>query len=183
MFGYLYIQIKIKLSEKIKANNKKGFNRISWELYSESSNTITEKNLNKDEKGHMVNPSNYNAKLFKKINGNYIPISEIVSFNVIPLREKSINSSSPKIVTKYWEDIHDLRTRANDLYNNINEMKNKTDMLLKSYERSNVLNEELNLSILNLRTKILQLEQKLNGSKKRSEIGEQDEYPNFWNYF
>ena len=174
---------KNKIIRKIKANNKKGFNRISWDLYSESSNTITEKNLNKDEKGYMVNPSNYNAKLFKKINGNYIPISEIVSFNVIPLREKSKNSSSPKIVTKYWEDIHDLRTRANDLYNNINEMKNKTDMLLKSYERSNVLNEELNLSILNLRTRILQLEQKLNGSKKRSEIGEQDEYPNFWSYF
>ena len=54
--------------------------------------------------------------------------------------------------------------------------------MLKAYERATSLNKNLHISLLNNRTKILDLQEKLGGSKVRKEIGEENEYPSMWSY-
>ena len=65
---------------------------------------------------------------------------------------------------------------------NLKTSKEMITMMLESYKRANSLNKSLHLELLELRTKILDLEQNINGSEARSSIGEQNDFPTIWNY-
>ena len=173
---------KNKIVKKVKAKNNAGFNRVTWDLSSEATNTITTKNINKDITGPMVNPDNYTAQLFKQIEGEFIAISDRIDVKIKPLHKNNSSNSSYNSVVKFWNDVYELRTNTNELSSNIKDTKNKINLMIKSYERGELLNNQLHKKLLDLRMQCLNLEQKINGSKVRSEIGERNEYPTIWTY-
>ena len=79
---WLFIYSEKNIIKKVKAKNSKGFNRVSWNLLSESKSAISSKNLIKENQGYMVNPGEYSAQLYKQFEGEFISISEKIPFNV-----------------------------------------------------------------------------------------------------
>ena len=179
---WIFIYSSNNIIRKVKADNKKGFNRINWDLSSESKSIISSKNFNKDESGYMVNPGEYSAQLFKQVAGEFISISEKITFNVKQLTKSSIKGSSVSIISEFRDELHNLRDQANNLSNNIKDLKTNINMMLKAYERGTSLDENLHSSLLNNRNKILDLQKDLGGSQVRKEIGEENEYPSMWSY-
>ena len=179
---WIFIYSNNNIIRKVKADNKKGFNRINWDLSSESKSIISSKNFNKDESGYMVNPGEYSAQLFKQVAGEFISISEKISFNVKQLTKSSIKGSSVSIISEFRDELHNLRDQANNLSNNLKDLKTNINMMLKAYERGTSLDENLHSSLLNNRNKILDLQKDLGGSQVRKEIGEENEYPSMWSY-
>ncbi len=179
---WIFIYSNNNIIRKVKADNKKGFNRINWDLSSESTSIISSKNFNKDESGYMVNPGEYSAQLFKQVAGEFISISEKIDFNVKQLTKSSIKGSSVSIISEFRDELHNLRDQANNLSNNIKDLKTNINMMLKAYERGTSLDENLHSSLLNNRNKILDLQKDLGGSQVRKEIGEENEYPSMWSY-
>ena len=179
---WIFIYSSNNIIRKVKADNKKGFNRINWDLSSESKSIISSKNFNKDESGYMVNPGEYSAQLFKQVAGEFISISEKIAFNVKQLTKSSIKGSSVSITSEFRDELHNLRDQANNLSNNIKDLKTNINMMLKAYERGTSLDENLHSSLLNNRNKILDLQKDLGGSQVRKEIGEENEYPSMWSY-
>ena len=179
---WLFIYSDEKIVKKIKAKNNKGFNRMNWNLYSESKGTITPKNKNRDASGILLSPGKYSAQLFKQIEGEYSSISSQVSFNVKRLSNGALNGASDLEKIGYSTKIYTLRNKGNELSNNIKELKTNIQLLLKSYERAETTDSDLLSMILSLRAKTLDLEIKLGGSKVRKEIGEEYEYPTMWTY-
>ena len=179
---WIFIYSNNNIIRKVKADNKKGFNRINWDLSSESKSIISSKNFNKDESGYMVNPGEYSAQLFKQVAGEFISISEKITFNVKQLTKSSIKGSSVSIISEFRDELHNLRDQANNLSNNIKDLKTNINMMLKAYERGTSLDENLHSSLLNNRNKILDLQKDLGGSQVRKEIGEENEYPSMWSY-
>jgi len=171
-----------KIIKKIKAKNNKGFNRVSWDLSTTSTKTISNKNLDKNESGHIINPGIYFAQLYKQIDGQFTEISEKISFKVKSLRKGSLDGSPSELVVKFWEDVSNLRNKTNDISSEIKDSKSKINQILKAYERAQNIDQNLHLDILKLRIKILDIEQKINGSKAKSEVGEQNDYPTIWSY-
>ena len=171
-----------QLIRKIKGKNKKGYNRTSWDLTSESNYTISSKNVKKDASGTMVNTGKYSAQLFKQIEGNYTVLTEKVEFKVNPLYNGALEASSSDVTVQFWENVNLLRSKTSDLSNNIKDLKNKINMLLVSYERAKNIDDSLNYKLLDLREKTLSLEKEISGSKVRSSIGEKNEYPTIWSY-
>jgi len=171
---------KGKIITKIKAKNKAGINRITWNLTADLNTTIKEENINKNSKGILVSPGNYYAEIFKQIDGKFIPISGREKFKVKPLNNN--NQDSYKIVVDYWNKINTLRNQANDLSYEITELEKKINLLLKSYERAEYVDSSLHIELLDVRMNILKLKQKMNGSNSRDEVGEEDEYPTIWTY-
>lgn len=55
-------------------------------------------------------------------------------------------------------------------------------LIFKIYEKATADDDALLTDLLNARTKILNLEQQLGGSKARSEVGEKNEYPTINDY-
>ena len=88
---------KNEIIRKIKAANTAGFNRINWDLRSESTNTIAYKNLNNDDSGPLVNPGDYSGQIYKQIEGEFSAITDKISFNVKPLQQGALEGS-PQIL-------------------------------------------------------------------------------------
>lgn len=166
---------------RVKGNNKKGLHRLSWDLCAESSATIT-KNKDKAGKGYMVEPGTYSAQLHKRIEGKYIEIGDEVSFEVTPLKTGALNGSSAEQVVEHWKTITELSIKSKDLRTEIQDTKRQIEMMLTAYNRAVEKDDSLQTDILKIRNEILDLEQKFNGSKARSEVGEKNEYPTIWTY-
>ncbi len=173
---------KDEIIKKIKAKNNKGFNRISWDLSSESNTTITANNINKERNGPMVKPGEFTAQLFKQIEGEFIAITDKVDVNVNLLNQDVFDSIDSNKDNDFWKKLYSIRAKANDFSAEMKDVNTTINLMLKSYEKATSLDEKLQFSILKLREKCLNLEQEINGSKVRSEIGEKNEYPTLWTY-
>ena len=91
---WIFIYSDNNIIKKVKAKNKKGSSRVSWNLSSESQSTISKKNFNKEESGSMVNPGEYSAQLFKQIEGEYISISDKKTFKVDQISKGALEGIS-----------------------------------------------------------------------------------------
>ena len=171
-----------KIIKKIKAKNKKGFNRVNWDLTSESQTTISSENREKNASGHMIAPGTYYAELFKQIEGDFKSITDKIEFKIKPIRQKHLDGSDYNIVVDFWENIHKIWNETEDLSNSIKYEKENIEIMLKSYKRANKIDKEINEKLINIRINLLDLEQKMNGSKSRSSIGEQDDEHTIWKY-
>jgi photosystem II stability/assembly factor-like uncharacterized protein len=168
---------------KIKAENKKGFNRVNWGLLTESTFTLNPKNLNSKRTGYEVGPGDYSGQLFKQVEGKYVTLSDKVSFKVKqPITKGSLKGSSPSEVVDHWEAIQTFRNKIGDLANDLNDAKKTLNVMLKAYDKATSSNEILHESLLKHRNQLLDLEQQLNGSKARSEVGAKKEFPTIWDY-
>jgi len=171
-----------KILRKVKALNKKGFNRISWDLLTDSPYTISADNINSKRMGYEVGPGNYSAQLFKQIEGNYIAIGGKVSFDVEQFTKGSINGSSPEKVVAHWKAVSSLNVKINDLNVDVKDAKNAINVMLKAYDKAISNDSILHAELLSIRSQLLELTQQIRGSKIRSEVGEKDEYPTMGDY-
>ena len=179
---WIFIYSDNKIIKKVKAKNKKGLSRASWNLSSESQSTISEKNFNKEASGSMVNPGEYSAQLFKQIEGEYISISDKKTFKVNQISKGAIEGVSIEEISQFRDKLNNLRNDGNNLSNEIKDLKVKINMMLKAYKRAALLDEDLHATLLENRIKVMVLLEKLGGSQARKEIGEENEFPSMWSY-
>lgn len=171
-----------KVIRKIKGINGKGFNRTSWDLLTESPSTISAKNVNSERLGYQVGPGEYSAQLFKQIEGVYAAIGEKVAFEVKQFTKGSLAGSSPDQVVEHWKNVSAIRVKTNDLATDLRDTKDAVQIMLKAYDKAQSSDDNLHAELLKFRMQILDLEQKVGGSKSRSEVGEKNEYPTIWDY-
>jgi len=179
---WIFIYSDNNIIKKVKAKNKKGLTRVSWDLSSESQSTISIKNFNKEESGSMVNPGEYSAQLFKQIEGEYISISDKKTFKVDQISEGALEGVSIEQVSQFRQKLNNLRNDGNNLSNDIKDLKVKINMMLKAYKRGELLDKKLHTTLLENRINIMTLLENLGGSQARKEIGEENEFPSMWSY-
>lgn len=167
---------------KIEGKNNKGFNRISWNLSTESTSSISPENKDRNGNGYQAGPGNYSAQLFKKVGGNYEAIGNKVSFEVKPFSQSSLEGSSADEVVEHWKNVSDLRVKTSDLDADIRDAKNTIEVMLVAYDKAQSSDQVLHTELLKLRDQILALEGQLRGSKARAEVGEKNEYPTIYDY-
>ena len=175
VWAFIYSQDG-NIVKKVKAVNKSGFNRISWDLTSESKNIITKDNFENSSRGNLIAPDEYSAQMFKQIEGKYIAVSNKVKFNVVPLEHGALKGSPYNVVVSHWNEVSELRSKIYHLSKQIKDLKNKSLIALKAYQRAELVDEKINMKILSLREKILELELNVNGSSIKSKVGEQNDY-------
>ena len=175
VWAFIYSQDG-SIVKKVKAVNKSGFNRISWDLTSESKNIITKDNFENSSRGNLIAPDEYSAQMFKQIEGKYIAVSNKVKFNVVPLKHGALKGSPYNVVVSHWNEVSELRSKIYHLSKQIKNLKNKSLIALKAYQRAELIDEKINMKILSLREKILELELNVNGSSIKSKVGEQNDY-------
>ena len=179
---WIFIYSDNNIIKKVKAKNKKGLSRVSWNLSSESQSTISKKNFNKEESGSMVNPGEYSAQLFKQIEGEYISISDKKTFKVNQISKGALEGVSIEQISQFRQKLNNLRNDGNNLSDDIKDLKVKINMMLKAYKRGELLDKNLHSTLLENRIKIMTLLENLGGSQARKEIGEENEFPSMWSY-
>jgi len=171
-----------EIIKKIAAKNNKGMNRVVWDMTKESVYPVTKKDLEKNPSGAKVAPGKFTAQLFKQENGNFKSISNKVDIKIEKRREGSLKGASNEEVAAFWQDVQKTYASVRGLNNEIEKAKKKADLMLTAYNRASKIDDKLASDLIELRDDILRLDQKMNGSKARSEVGEKNEYPTVWNY-
>jgi photosystem II stability/assembly factor-like uncharacterized protein len=167
---------------RIEATNNKGFNRVSWDLTSQSTAVVTSYNLSRRRNGPMVVPGTYNAQLFKQIDGLFSPISETVSVEVSPLRSGHLPSASHEVVVNFWNETQNMYSNVTALSIGLSDAQKRVEMMIAAYERAHKTDAALHKKLLETRAELKNLEYQLNGSKARAEVGEKNEFPSVRSY-
>lgn len=167
---------------RVKASNKNGFQRVSWNLRIDSKQTLTADNKDRDSEGYQVGPGEYTAQLFKQLEGQFSAISEKVSFQVRQFNKGALAGSSPDEVVENWKSIYEMRAKVSDMNADLKETKESIEVMLKAYDKATSTDNNLHKDLLALRDAILDLSQKVGGSKTRSEVGEKNEFPSIGGY-
>lgn len=93
---------------RLKVANKKGFQRINWDLSHPSSGAIRSAQSDDDE-GFMVAPGTYSARLYKTESGQSTLMAGPVNVEVTPLRKGTLQGADPQTVAAFWKRLSDLR--------------------------------------------------------------------------
>lgn len=171
-----------ELIKKIAAKNNKGMNRIAWDLTQESVSTITKGDLDSNPSGAKVAPGKYYVELYKQVNGVFSLISNKAETVIEKQGKGSLESAPHQEVADFWQDVQVLYAVARDINSDINKAQKKLELMLTAYNRANKTDDEIAEGLVTLREEVMLLDQKMNGSEVRSEIGEKNEYPTIWDY-
>ena len=179
---WLFISSNNDIIKKIKLKNKKGINRANWDFSTQSITPVTSSNIDRKMSGPKVGIGTYSSQIFKLIEGEYIAISSKKDFYLKPFQRGALKGSSNAEVVAFWNDVYNLKVRAYELSDEIKNSKKEIDKIIKSYHLAKTTNSSVEKSIKNLSENYNKINIKLNGSKSRSSIGEQNDYPSLWTY-
>jgi len=174
-----------KVINTIQGTNKKGFNRVNWELnYPDRSGEKLNEAITNDEDNFFTNkllvtPGDFTVTLSKYIDGKITELSVPQVFKVVPLSEGALKRAPYEEVNAF---ISQFQAFQQDL-TATNMMLAKSLKLLEAMRRalnkSETSNNELLNRIYQAREKLLDIDNELSGDKTKGEIGERsDPTPN-----
>ena len=168
---------------RFEGTNKKGFNRVNWKLdYSDKNiEKLVHKKADDNNlpQGFLVTPGDFTVSLSKRVDGELTKIAGPNEFKVVPLKQGALQGAS-------YEEINAFRERFAIILQDISATKlNLAKNLLliaamqRATDKSGTSTSDLTKKIYETRSKLLELDRKLNGDKAKGEIGENsDPTPN-----
>ncbi len=162
----------------VKGTNKKGFNRVAWDLsIADRSGEI----LNPPKGGEdyfnmnvMATPGDYTVVLEKWIDGKQQQIGSPKSFKIIPLAKGALEGASPEEIVafrKSWEAFQqDLKATQTVL----KESKKKVDAMQRALQKATKPTDQLTQKLYETRAKVLAIDSELNGNKAKADVGEKN---------
>ncbi|OFX88571.1 MAG: glycosyl hydrolase [Bacteroidetes bacterium GWF2_33_16] len=161
---------------KLEAPTTKGFNRVNWDLRASAKQGIDPDKLDpqRQAKGALVLPGEYNVTLYKDIDGEVTKLSGPQKFVVEQMRKGALEGSSPEVTVAFWNDLEDLQAKINAMVVSLESSKKKVNAMIKAIERTSVKPGELNKKLNELNKELYDLETQLMGSKSKGELSEPD---------
>ena len=164
-----------KVINTIKGTNKKGFNRVNWDLtFPDMSGELLKKKVQNEwmKKEFMATPGSYSVSLSKRVDGVKTDLGTVQNFEVVSLRDGALPRAP-------YEDVIAFRNKYFDFQQNltatklalakdlqiINAMKNALDKAPSPAEG-------LSAKIAKTRADLMDLDEQLTGNKVKAEIGE-----------
>ena len=160
----------------IPAKNKKGINRVSWNLtYASKSpiklNTPASK-TNGYTSGFMVTPATYNVTLSKVIKGVVTDLSEAINFEVVPLMSPALKGAPFEVIDQFRNDyetfVADLTKQ--DLV--LGKSLKLVGALQNAMKRADKRDASLIKNLYEVHQSLLDLSLQMNGETVKSEVGE-----------
>lgn len=171
---FVYLEIKDQAGavvNRIKVINKKGFQRIAWDLKRAGTGIINASGQAVANYSFMVAPGNYTASLYAFHKGAIRELAGPVRVVVERLGEPAISGRSIKETVIFWEQYALLATDVNKLSLQVG----KTKQYLKSLFQAGIAAGVENTVIERIASMIQEMEdvdKVLNGSPAKNDIGE-----------
>ncbi|TVZ59754.1 photosystem II stability/assembly factor-like uncharacterized protein [Flavobacteriaceae bacterium MAR_2010_105] len=165
----------------IKGSNKKGFNRVNWELnYPNKSGEELSDNRDGFSDGFLkTTPGSYTVTLVKRVNGVTTTLQEPKSFNVVPLYEGALPRKSYDDINAFREAIVDFQQDLKSTDILISKSLDQIDAMKRAANKTSQSNTEVLKSINDARVKLLEIKKAFSGHPIKDEIGERsDPTPN-----
>ncbi|MGB3152730.1 MAG: glycosyl hydrolase, partial [Maribacter sp.] len=168
-----------KLINTVDGTNKKGFNRVSWDLtYPSKSGELLEEPKAQSgfrSGGVMVTPGNFTVSLVKRVDGVSTVLQGPETFTVEPLFDGSLPRKSFEEIDEFRDDVfafqQDLTATTIELSTSLQTIDAMLRALNKATSTSNDLFKRLN----DTKIALLDIDKELNGDRIKGEIGERSD--------
>ena len=163
----------------VKGTNKKGFNRVSWDLSvaDRSGEKLVAPKSTEDYFNYniMATPGEYTVTMEKWVDGDVTQLGETKSFKVTPLAKGALEGASYEEIIAYREsfEVFQQDLKATKLV--LKENKQKIDAMQRALQRSTTPTDQLAKKLYETRAKILAVDSELNGNKAKADIGEKND--------
>ena len=172
----VFLEIKDKTGKvvnRVEGPNKKGMNRVAWNLRVASPNALSLDGKGGNANGLMVAPGTYTAQLYKVVKGEVSAISEAVPVEVVPLRDGALKGAGPEAVAAFWRSYEAIGAEANEFDLQFSNAKKTADKLWLAAQRSSG-SAGLLQEVTAIKTKLDEIDKTWNGYASKNQIGEKN---------
>ena len=171
---FVYLEIKDQqgnVINRVKADNKPGFNRVAWDLRVSGSGTLRLNQKKAQLTALLAAPGQYSATLYAFEQGKNIQLAGPVSVNVERLGETALEGSKMEDVVAFWRKYEQLTKDVNTLSIQLSNARKASNQLFAGASNASV-NTSVMERIAKLQEELDNLDTQLNGNPAKNEIGE-----------
>ena len=164
--------------KRIAGPTKKGFHRVAWDLRYPAYYAIDINRKNQPDNpptGILVAPGTYSATLAKEIDGVVTELAGPVPIEVVQMRKGALEGAAPEAVAAFWKRIFNLQRSVSAASLSLRNTMKKIKGMATALARSNAAPGALDQQLHQLRSKLMDIDEKLNGNRSKREVGEK--YP------
>jgi hypothetical protein len=161
---------------KIEGKNKKGFNRVAWDLRYPSFRTINlQRDLPKEERsGFMVLPGIYTVTLSKQIDGVVTDLTGPKSFTVKRLYDGALKRAEDEKQVAFTNEVTNLQKSLTAAELKLSNASKKVNALQAAAIKISSDNSDVVAKIYNVKKKLFDLDEIMYGNRSKNEVGEKN---------
>ena len=147
-----------------------GINRVAWDLRRPS--VAAERDGLPDERasGSLAAPGTYTVELARRVDGVTTTLAGPVSFEVVPLRERSQPGMEPQAFAAFLEEYDELKLQVAGTNAVLDATRLQLDAIKVALGRSDAADPQLHATAAGLQKQVLQLIEKMRGNRRRSRM-------------
>ena len=166
-----------RVVNRVEGPSSAGVHRIAWELEYASDAPIDPEDAG-DSGGEVpVRPGSFTAELAVVADGAVRRLDGPVQFEVVELTEGALPRVAAAEVEAFREEVEAFRQDLNRASTTLEELIQQVEALQVAHARADDPDPGLHTRLHETRMELLALQQRLEGSEARDEIGERDPYP------
>lgn len=164
---------------RVSGPTEKGFHRVAWDLRFPALGAINiqkpkPKAEDEEPQGAMVAPGDYTVTLSKRVNGVITDLSETLPFKVERLHKGALGGGEPADVAAFWQELEQFNRGNSAVTRAMADVLKRMDALQVVLSRTAEAPPVLYTRLHELRSKLLSLDEVLNGNRSKDEIGARD---------
>ena len=167
---------KGKVMRRLACSEKKGFNKVSWDLRLPAPNMIELSPRPRGEwedepSGMLVAPGHYSAYLVKEEAGKESRLTESVGFEVKPLYPSAEGTDSANTMA-FWQTYSDLVRESSAFQSQYGHLSKKMGAVNRAVSRTVLPASDYAEQLASARARMQALDNQMGGSKAKRQIGE-----------
>ncbi len=157
---------------RLEGPTSSGFHRVAWDLRMPAPNAIGDSGGWGEPEGFMVAPGTYTVELAKRIDGVVTALAEPQSFDVVRMREGTLDGAEPAETVAFWKRLSAMQRRVSAANQVISEAREKVDALGAALAGSTAPAGELDAELHAVSQRLYAIEEELQGKQSLSELNE-----------
>ena len=158
----------------------KGIHRVNWEMTYMSKSVVPLERPRGGGGGFFgggfpVVPGTYTAILAVVENGEYKELSDPMEFDLVPLREPTLERVSDDVRLKFQDDLISFQNDMTQFSNKLEKHMDKVDAMRRALANATNAHPDLMKELHDARMKLLDFRKQMQGSEAKSVIGERSE--------
>lgn len=165
---------------KIEGPNSKGLHRVAWNLRYASKNAIRPGQRSSGRFGRggfggwLVMPGTYTVSLSRQTNGVNTPLAGPISFEVVPLRDGALERIAESEVIAFRSKMEGLQKGISIATYMLNNSMQRVQAMQTALGRTDMEPGELDARLHQLKARLVDLNEEMNGNEAKDEIGERN---------
>ncbi len=163
-----------KIIKRVDGSGNTGINRVDWDLSMADERPVDPLDIDENSFGFRVVPGTYSATLVSVEKGEQKILAGPESFEVVPLREGTLEAKDHEEIRAFREEFKDLLSNVTKLNHALEKAKANLVAMDKSLQAVPGETKDLREELFELKKDIQKIEGKVEGNKARAKIGERN---------